>query len=132
MLLGAVAPAAFRLVTSSSIQPGRVGDKRGGRSRELPVFSGAGPRRWFFFGAWAAWVLGSAARWGSRMAVGVLATFFWNSWSVHRGGRVLLGAVAPAVSRLAISSSTQSGRVGDRRGGRLRALPVFSDAARVG
>ena len=122
--LRAPVPAVFRLVTSSSIQSGRVGDKRGGRSRELPVFSGGGQGRLFF---WGARILGSAAHRGSPVAIEVFATFFSNSWSVRRGARTLLGALAPATS-----SSIQSGRVGDKRDGRSRALRVFSGSGSVG
>lgn len=128
VLLGAVATAAFRFVISASIQSGRVGDRRGGRSRVLRVFSGACRGRWF---PSRACILRLKGRRGSPIATEVLATFSPNSWSVHRGARLLLGAVAPAC-RLVTSSSTQSGRVGDRRGGRWRALPIVFGAERLG
>lgn len=127
VLLRVLAPAVFRLVTSTSIQSDRVGDSRGGRSRALPIFSGAWRGRWILLGAY---ILGPKVRGDSPLVTEVLATFSPNSWSVHRGARLLLGAPAPvpAACFLVTSSSTQLGRVGDRRGGRWRALPIFFGA----
>ena len=74
----------------------------------------------------------SVARGAFSIATEVLDALFSNSWSVHKGARVLLGAETPAAFRLVTSSSIQSGRVGDERGGRSRELPVFSGSGRVG